>query len=304
MRKEVKIALTLVLVGVVVSAIYFFSDSEKTIEIAGPKPMGPSMDSPAPVQTPSGITPGTLTQAPRLEEPVAITPRSEPVVPVEKPVTPGGSRAVWTIDLEPLTNAPATRPARLTDKIRQTRSAEMESAANKVIPNQPISLEPELDADKSPTELTGIDVDKVDTKVSTATHIVKSGETFYQIAVQHYGRGDKWTLIAQANPKISPTKVQVGDKLFIPAASETVVGSTTTASVQKIGTDGAKTEKTSTASGKKRTYKVRFGDTLQVIAHDQLGSSARWREILKLNKKLGNDPMKLKANSTIVLPAK
>jgi nucleoid-associated protein YgaU len=318
MRKEVKIALVLVLIGVVVFAIYFFSNSEKTIEIASPKPLTPSIASPEPaVVTPSTLAPSDSVVAPKLEEPVAITPpvKTETTSPVpEKPVS--GSKAVWTIDLEPLTNAPTTKPARLNERTRQARVAQMESAANKVIPNQPISLEPELDVVKPETAKTGTETSKVETAVlvstSQKTHVVKTGETLYQIAKEYYGRGDKWTLIVKANPKISPTKVHVGDKLFIPAASETVVTPASASSTAVLSTaDKSKTNgktgknvPTTTTSGKKRTYKVRYGDTLQVIAHDQLGSSARWKEILRLNKKLKNDPMKLKSGMTIVLPAK
>lgn len=315
MRKEVRIALVLVLVGVVVAAIYFFSNSEKTIEVASPKPLTPSVVSPEPVGvTPSTPAPSDTAVAPKLDEPVAITPptnNTESVSPApEKPATVGGSKAVWTIDLEPLTNAPTTKPARMTERTRQARVAEMESAANKVIPNQPISLEPELGAVNPVTKQSGVEGGKVagatETLSSQKTHVVKTGETLYQIAKEYYGRGDKWTLIVKANPKVSPTKVRVGDKLIIPAASETVLTPASLVEVEKSKTNGVKTDKKvpTTTTGKKRTYKVRYGDTLQVIAHDQLGSSARWREILRLNKSLKNDPMKLRSGMTIVLPAK
>jgi nucleoid-associated protein YgaU len=332
MRKEVKIALVLVLIGVVVFAIYFFSNSEKTIEVASTKPLTPQMAPPEPaVITPSTPAPSDIVQAPKVEEPVAITPpvkTESPSPATEKPATPGSSKVVWTIDLEPLTNAPTTKPARMTERSRQARVAQMESAANKVIPNQPISLEPEFGAVKPEATKTGTDANKVDTtalaSTSQKTHVVKTGETLYQIAKEYYGRGDKWTLIVKANPKLSPTKVRVGDKLiipaaetvgkpsssaidksFVPAASETVGKPSST--IDKSKTDGVKTGKnvtTTTTSGKKRTYKVRYGDTLQVIAQDQLGSSARWKEILRLNKKLKNDPMKLKSGMILVLPEK
>jgi nucleoid-associated protein YgaU len=314
MRKEVKIALVLVLIGVVSSAIYFFSGSQKTIEVAQPKPLVPSVVTPSTVQPPVTPEPSTPVVAPRPEEPVAVTPpRPETVTPAPKPATPGGSKAVWTIDLEPLTNAPATKPTRLTEKTRQARTSAMESAVNKVVPNQPISLEPEFGTIKPGTVRPGAEsavTPAGQIPAAEKTHVVKSGETLYQIAKQYYGNGEKWKLIAKANPKLSPTKVRVGDKLIIPAEAPkalAVAPTTTSPAVEKkVGT--TKTEKTvagtTTEPGKTRTYKVRYGDTLQIIAHDQLGSSARWKEILKLNKKLKNDPMRLKANMTIVLPEK
>jgi nucleoid-associated protein YgaU len=309
MRKEVKIALVLVLIGVVFSAIYFFSGSQKTIEVAQPKPLVPSVVSPSP------LSPSTPPVEPKPEEPVAITPPpAETVAPgvSPKPATPGGSKAVWTIDLEPLTNAPATRPARLTEKTRQDRAAAMESAVNKVVPNQPISLEPEFGTAKPGTVRPGVEsavTPAGQIPAAEKTHVVKSGETLYQIAKEYYGNGEKWKLIAKANPKVSPTKVRAGDKLIIPAETAKTVAAvpTTTSptSVNKVATTKTGKSVAETATkGKTRTYKVRFGDTLQIIAHDQLGSSARWKEILKLNKKLKNDPMRLRANTTIVLPEK
>ncbi|MEW6742989.1 MAG: LysM peptidoglycan-binding domain-containing protein [Planctomycetota bacterium] len=49
-----------------------------------------------------------------------------------------------------------------------------------------------------------------------------------------------------------------------------------------------------------RSYRVQARDTLWVIAMRELGSSARWREILQANP--GLDPRRLKAGITIILP--
>lgn len=51
-----------------------------------------------------------------------------------------------------------------------------------------------------------------------------------------------------------------------------------------------------------RTYKVKRGDTLQKIAAKQLGSSKRWQEIYKRNRRKIKDPRKLKVGLELTLP--
>ncbi|RUT36630.1 LysM peptidoglycan-binding domain-containing protein [Paenibacillus zeisoli] len=52
-----------------------------------------------------------------------------------------------------------------------------------------------------------------------------------------------------------------------------------------------------------KIYIVKPGDSLSKIAKLQLGSSARWKEIYKLNKLLiGNDPNKIRVGQKLVMP--
>jgi len=45
---------------------------------------------------------------------------------------------------------------------------------------------------------------------------VKKGDTLFHIAKTEYGDGKKWTVIASANPGISPQTLKPGQTLFIP----------------------------------------------------------------------------------------
>ena len=59
---------------------------------------------------------------------------------------------------------------------------------------------------------------------SGGTHTVAKGETLSSIARKYYGDSKLWKSIANANPKINPNSLAVGDKLTIPAKSVVVSG--------------------------------------------------------------------------------
>jgi nucleoid-associated protein YgaU len=308
MRKEVKIAMVLVLIGIVVSAIYFFSSSEKNIEVKPPKPLSPV------VTTNDNITP--VTAAP---EPTPAQPAPVSAGPEKKEVKGEASKPIWTINLEPLNGAPASRPVvRQSIASHEKKRAEIESAANKVTANQPVKLnaiEPlgsELSsAEKKEGKL--LEGTETLTSAGETTHVVKGGETLYQIAKKYYGDGTKWQAIVKANPTLKPERMHVGQKLVIPNATRktavketaSVTPTPTPAPIAGEKSSTTKAAASGTTTGSTRTYKVRYGDTLKLIAEEQLGSSARWKDILKVNKdKLGGDPKRLRANSVIRLPQK
>jgi 5'-nucleotidase len=45
---------------------------------------------------------------------------------------------------------------------------------------------------------------------------VKKGESLWSIAQARYGNGNKWKMIAAANPKIDPNRVQAGQTITLP----------------------------------------------------------------------------------------
>ena len=49
-----------------------------------------------------------------------------------------------------------------------------------------------------------------------SNYTVKQGDTLYHIAKVHYGNGNQWQRIANANPGISPTSLKVGQVLVMP----------------------------------------------------------------------------------------
>ena len=71
---------------------------------------------------------------------------------------------------------------------------------------------------------------------------------------------------------------------------------------RSIKTDGRAAGKSARPAPKLRTYEVRQKDTLSSIAKRELGSSALWPEIKKLNRHI--DPKKMQPGMKIKLPAK
>ena len=53
-------------------------------------------------------------------------------------------------------------------------------------------------------------------KAQQAAYTVKKGDTLFHIAKTAYGDGKKWTLIASANPGLTPQTLKTGQTLVIP----------------------------------------------------------------------------------------
>ena len=54
-------------------------------------------------------------------------------------------------------------------------------------------------------------------KTASGTHYtIKKGESLWSIAQSHYGNGNKWKMIAAANPKLDPNKIQAGQTIVLP----------------------------------------------------------------------------------------
>jgi len=48
-------------------------------------------------------------------------------------------------------------------------------------------------------------------------YTIQEGDTLYSLAERFYGNGQKWQLIDDANPEISPRKLPVGKQIVVPA---------------------------------------------------------------------------------------
>lgn len=90
-----------------------------------------------------------------------------------------------------------------------------------------------------------------------ATHVVKSGDTFYRIA-KNYGISVK--KLEQANPRVNPNALRIGGKLEIPGKTEATSSETVASSP---------TNATQTPSSIAGTYEVKSGDNLSKIARAQ-----------------------------------
>lgn len=75
------------------------------------------------------------------------------------------------------------------------------------------------------------------------------------------------------------------------------------AAASKGGSSGTAARNRADLKTSPKTYTVKSGDSLSKIAKLELGSSARWNEIYKLNKTvIGKDPNRIKPGQKLVMP--
>ncbi|MGJ8654895.1 MAG: LysM peptidoglycan-binding domain-containing protein [Akkermansiaceae bacterium] len=120
---------------------------------------------------------------------------------------------------------------------------------------------------------------------SAASHTVKSGETFSSVSRKY---GVSVSSLINANPKVKPSNIAIGQKLVIPQ-----VNTTATASTPKVKTQTAKRASTVSHGS---TYKVNKGDTFYKIAQTHNISLS---ELSAANPSV--NPKKLKIGQTVRL---
>lgn len=156
-------------------------------------------------------------------------------------------------------------------------------------------------------------------------YLVAKGDTLGTIAKAQYGTASMKVVdfLAASNRDRIKDKdtVIVGQKLIVPALPPELLhlaeggealptpgrNASARASARQVvlrDTDRAEPVRVTKASTERavRTYEVRPKDTLSSIAARELGSSARWREILKLNQDI--DPRRMRPGMKIRIPAK
>ena len=119
-------------------------------------------------------------------------------------------------------------------------------------------------------------------------HTVKKGESLWQLAVLYYSDGNRWKEIAAANPGVTPDNLGEGQTLLIPSPDGALP-------------DNSRPDPEPALAG--RTYRVKKGDSLYVIAKRELGTGSLWKEIYRLNENLiGPDSSRVPVGITLVLP--
>jgi len=273
MRTDLKVAVVLVLAGVIVVVAYFFGrEKEKGYDLAPSKPPITDTRSPgANLNLPQGPVNPVKETADRGEtEPKAPTRDLTAPEGVEPTATP--KKPEYRFELgSPSTRPVASRPVK--ESSRRTREGHLKA-------NQPVSIDMDATGDKPANETTGTPVE-----VKETIHVIKPGETLFQIAQKYYGRGDAWHKIVEANKGLKPQTLHPGAKLTIPAREETKTGKPEKAAKSEKTTKPGKPEKkvksgpTSKPAATKpkggKTYKVQPGDTFYTIAEEVLGSGSR-----------------------------
>jgi len=113
-----------------------------------------------------------------------------------------------------------------------------------------------------------------------AKHKVAAGETLIGIARQHYGDGELWRAIKEANPGLDEKRLLVDKEIVIPPKPAAPPAARATA--QKPAPAEPPAARPEGAG--KATYVIASGDTLISIARNVLKDPERWREIYDLNK--------------------
>jgi LysM repeat protein len=177
---------------------------------------------------------------------VADTASKDPMSPTKddfgSPATPANSTAATTAPL----------PGSTTTALPATASPALPAATTpapttvSAIPNtmSPMSLPASTAAVTTPSATGG------------SVYVIAKGEILASIAKKN---GVSLKALEEANPGVDPKKLQIGQKLQIPAGN-------TTASTTAAGSSSTTSDATSAATGDSSTYIVKSGDVLLKIA--------------------------------------
>jgi len=132
---------------------------------------------------------------------------------------------------------------------------------------------------------------------------VKSGDSLSSIAKDQLGSESHWELIAKANEdklEGKPNRLKVGMILRIP---EKPAKAEKAEPVLKPGkTPDLKEEPIPADLAGKRTYRVKSGDSLWIIAEREMGSGVKWEKLYEANKSRLPSKTDLKVGHVIVIP--
>jgi nucleoid-associated protein YgaU len=122
-------------------------------------------------------------------------------------------------------------------------------------------------------------------------YTIREDDTLWGITYREVGAGDinaMMALIQQMNPSLDHANLHIGNTIKVPASVQLQLANRTPK--QRVSDDGG------------RLYTVGEGDTLGVIALNELGSSRRWVEIYQLNKATIQDPERIHLGQRLLLP--
>ena len=127
-------------------------------------------------------------------------------------------------------------------------------------------------------------------EVSITFHKVRPGESLSSICQQYYGDVLRVSELARFNDIADPDMVRAGRKLRIPKADALA------------GDDRSNPAASSGGADRSRTYTIKRGDSLSVVAQRLLHSAGRWRQLYELNRNVISDPDTLQVGTVIKVP--
>jgi hypothetical protein len=82
--------------------------------------------------------------------------------------------------------------------------------------------ERDVDSIQQYTTVSNIDLTKIE-GVRTINHVWKTGDRYFKLANQYYGRPELWWIIALYNKKPTEGSLKRGDLVFVPTPVETLL---------------------------------------------------------------------------------
>ena len=118
-----------------------------------------------------------------------------------------------------------------------------------------------------------------DDEQAPRVYVVQPGDSLQRIAARTLGDANRWGSISSLNPGVDPLRLQVGDRLTLPAPPEGDADATPAAS--PLGASSGVTA---------AIHEVKAGDSLSVIALRYYGDSTRWKTIYEANRDRMDSP--------------
>lgn len=144
-----------------------------------------------------------------------------------------------------------------------------------VLPREPVAPLTASPAANTPAAVPGA-------STGSDTYVVKEGDTLTAVAQWWFGDAAKWDLIQDANPGLTPQRLQIGQRIKLPAKGAA---------------------RATPPAAANRAYTVRPGDTLVTIARARYGRDAKWRAIYEANKAvIGSNPDDLEVGMVLTIP--
>ncbi len=335
MTRETKVGL-IVGMGVILLIGIIVSDHLSVVQQQEPAMLSESLTRTTPEQPtrPGAITRDRQPQAARVAPPARKAKAQQPLPP---PVLPFAGSS----DPRPATENPTTVPPQLrpsppaTDwpppapRPRHDPVAQPRMAANRnPAPTVPSLRKTQLDPDQAaslaaspadqsqrrtskPVSSRPRRVDAASTQVTAqpVVHYVRSGQTLWQIAQQYYDDGERWRVIAEANPQSvgADGAIRNGVRLVIPnkagpSAEVLATGSSSKQTpVERFDRKGDQARSQGSPSGN-RTIVVGSGDSLSTLAQEHLGSAKRWYDLYEANRDRLDSPDHLIAGTKLRMP--
>lgn len=202
----------------------------------------------------------------------------------------------WTasrpLDFDPLESLDATTPASADDAFAASLPgpASAESDVTVMTPRTGGDVRPAIGGSWPRSTVPTVEPPAVETPAETepTTYVIKRRDTMSSIAQEWLGDASLWPRIAQANPRLDPMRMQIGQKIVLPPRD----GGAMTPAPSASG-----------GGGGERIHVVRDGENLSEVALTYYGDDTKWQRIYRANRtKIGTDPDQLEVGMRLVIP--